>query len=151
MGGCNNAGLVHQNGYQDKPPDHEKALELFSKSCEGGFKNGCFNTSVVYLQGRDDVVEKNMKKALDYSLKSCELGHPWGCANASRILRLGDGGIEKDAERAKKLLEKAKKLSKPNWEKKRERKKENIIFIQELPHKIVKFLSFVWYFVLISS
>ena len=111
MGGCNNAGLVYQNGYQDRPPDHQKALEFFTKSCDGGFRNGCFNLSIAYLQGRENCIDKDMRKALEYSLKSCKLGHPWGCANASRILRLGDGGIDKDIDRAEKLLKRAKKLS----------------------------------------
>jgi cytochrome c oxidase assembly factor 7 len=114
MGGCNNGGLVYQNGLSEtEPPNHVKAVEYFHKSCQGDFKNGCFNLSVAYLQGRGDSVSKDMNKALEYSLKSCELDHPWGCANASRILRLGDGGIDKDLKRAEQLLSKAKRLSKP--------------------------------------
>lgn len=109
MGGCNNAGLVWQNGYNNTSPDHVKALKFFQRSCEGDFKNGCFNLSILYLQGRDGV-PKDMRKALQYSLKSCDLGHSWGCANASRILRLGDG-IDKDTKKSEELLRKAKKLA----------------------------------------
>ena len=90
MGACNNAGLVWQTSHGEQPPDYSKAEEYFRHSCEGGFKNGCFNLSILYL--RDDSPKgKDMKKALKFSLRSCELNHPWGCANASRILRLGDG------------------------------------------------------------
>ncbi|XP_003385413.1 PREDICTED: cytochrome c oxidase assembly factor 7-like [Amphimedon queenslandica] len=110
MGGCNNSGLVHQNGYEGQLPDYQKALQCFHRSCEGGFKNGCFNESIIYLQGKEKV-PKDMSKALEYSLKSCELGHPWGCANASRMLKLGDGGLERNEKRAEELLKKAKQLS----------------------------------------
>lgn len=105
MGSCNNAGLVLQNKY---PTDPNQALKYFQKSCDGGLKNGCFNLSGLYLQGKG-TVKKDMKKAMEYSVKSCELGHPWGCANASRMYHLGDG-VTKDEKKAKEFKARAKKL-----------------------------------------
>ncbi len=108
MGACNNAGLVWQTAYGDRPPNYDQAAKFFKKACKGGIKNGCFNLSGMYLEGRG-TVSKNMPKALKYSVKSCDLGHSWGCANASRIYRLGDG-VEKDEKKAKKYKERATKL-----------------------------------------
>lgn len=110
MGGCNNAGLVCQNGFDGKPPDYDKAAEYFSKSCKGNFRNGCFNLSAMYLQGKS-AGGIDMQKALDYAIKSCDLGHPWGCANASRIYKTGDG-VPVDEKKAEQYKSKAKKLSK---------------------------------------
>ena len=109
MGACNNAGLVWQTNHDNQKQDFLKAEKYFRRSCNGGFKNGCFNLSILYLQG-DAPEGKDMRKALEFSLRSCELGHPWGCANASRILRLGDG-TDPDINRANELKERAKNLS----------------------------------------
>ena len=109
MGGCNNAGLVAQNGHQAVQPDGKTAEGYFKRACDGDFKNGCFNLSILYLQGKH--VDKDMGKALEYSLKSCQLGHPWGCGNASRILKTGDG-VPKDEKKGEELLKRAKELMK---------------------------------------
>ncbi|KAL5487065.1 hypothetical protein EMCRGX_G019623 [Ephydatia muelleri] len=110
MGGCNNAGLVWQNGFDGNPPDHEKAADYFTRSCQGNFRNGCFNLSAMFLQGKGSA-GKDMQKALDYAIKSCDLGHPWGCANASRIYQTGDG-VPADEKKAHQYRSKARKLSK---------------------------------------
>ena len=107
MGSCNNVGLVLQKKH---PTDLNQALKYFQKSCDGGLKNGCFNLSGLYLQGKG-MVRKDMKKAMEYSVRSCELGHPRGCANASRMYHLGDG-VSKDEKKAKKFKAHAKKLEK---------------------------------------
>ena len=89
MGACNNAGLVWQSGYDHHhPADYSKVEEYFKHSCDGGFKNGCFNLSILFLHGNSSN-SRDMNKALKYSLKSREMGHSWGCVNASRILRWG--------------------------------------------------------------
>lgn len=111
MGGCNNAGLIAQNGYDSLKPCGDTAKKYFQQACDGDFKNGCFNLSLLYLKG--DLVEKNMPKALEYSLKSCNLGHPWGCGNASRILKTGDG-VHQDKAKGEQLLKKAKEMMKPH-------------------------------------
>ena len=109
-GACNNAGLLYQKGekYLNLPKDIERAIECFSKACEGNFANGCFNLSILYLTGHDGVA-KDMGKALEYSVKSCKLGHSWGCVNASRMYSQGDG-----VEINKKMAEEFKKLAKEN-------------------------------------
>lgn len=109
MGGCNNAGLITQSGHQSLKPDGNTTEKYFKQSCDGNFKNGCFNLSLLYLKG--DLVNKNMPKALQYSLKSCDLGHPWGCGNASRILKTGDG-VPQDEVKGEQLLKKAKEMMK---------------------------------------
>ena len=90
------------------PKDIKRAIECFSKACEGNFANGCFNLSILYLTGHDGVA-KDMGKALEYSVKSCKLGHSWGCVNASRMYSQGDG-----VEINKKMAEEFKKLAKEN-------------------------------------
>lgn len=109
MGSCNNAGLVWQTAYEDRPPNYKQAASYFKMACKGGLKQGCFNLSGMYLNGKGSTISKNMPKALKYSVKSCDLGHAWGCANASRMYRLGDG-VKADEKKAKKYKERAKQL-----------------------------------------
>ena len=115
FGACNNAGLVYQGGVGDGQVDLTKAEEFFKKSCDGKFKNGCFNLSALYLPKKEpskgDEIEKEVwEKALHYSLLSCDLGHAWGCVNASRIFKLGYG-VKADITRAEELKKRAKKLA----------------------------------------
>ena len=109
MGGCNNAGLVWQNGFQGQQPSPETAASNFETACSGGYKNGCFNLSTLYLKGSGSIA-KDVKKAFEYSLKSCELGHSWGCANTSRMYELGDG-VEKSEEKAMEYRKRATDLA----------------------------------------
>ena len=108
---CNNAGIVWKGGTgEDGSSNHSRAASYFSQACDGNFKNGCFNLSVMYLQG-SEAVPKNLPKALFYSMKSCDLGHPYACANAARMYKLGDG-VDVDKEKAEKLHNQAKKFMK---------------------------------------
>ena len=81
-------------------------MQSFTKACDGNFRNGCFNLSVMYLTGCQGI-GKDMVKALEYSVKSCKLGHSWGCANASRIYSQGDG-VDVNLEKAQEFKKLAK-------------------------------------------
>ena len=110
-GACNNAGLMYQKGVKGSTieKDLPKAIELFTKACDYGHRNGCFNLSAIYLTGKDGI-PKDMKKAFELSLKSCEMSHPWGCVNVSRMYTLGDG-VEKNPQEAEKFKRLAKLYS----------------------------------------
>ena len=94
------------------PPDVEqdldKAVKLFEGCCDKKFKNGCFNLSTLYLQGKGSL-PKDMEKAFQYSKKSCDLGHSWGCINTGIMYSKGEG-VEQNEELAKKYKEQGKKL-----------------------------------------
>ena len=82
---------------------------MFSKSCELGHPNGCFNLSVIYLTGKDGI-PKDLPKAFELSQKSCNMMHPWACANISRMYAIGDG-VEKNPQEAEMYKRLAKKYS----------------------------------------
>ncbi|KAF1468988.1 Cytochrome c oxidase assembly factor 7, partial [Eudyptula minor novaehollandiae] len=112
---CHNVGLLaHDGRVNDDKPDPVVARDYYTKACDGNFAPGCFNLSVIYLQGAPGV-PKDMNHALKYSLKGCELGHIWACANASRMYKLGDG-IEKNDAKAEDLKKRAKQLHKEQKE-----------------------------------
>ena len=100
---CSLAGMVLKSSAESVTKSVPDALKYFTQSCEGGFATGCFNGSIIHLQGafnvgvelisnpvigRDGVV-KDMARALSLALVACERGHYMGCVNASRMLEIG--------------------------------------------------------------
>lgn len=56
----------------------KEAVELYSKLCDDGHGEACFNLGGIYESGRTGV-EKDIKVARDYYKKGCELGLSLAC------------------------------------------------------------------------
>lgn len=56
-----------------------KAVEFYTKACEGQNGGGCNNLSLMYMHAKG--VEQDTQKAIDFSAKSCEYGEEQGCQN----------------------------------------------------------------------
>jgi len=54
--------------------DYEKAVELFQKSCDGGYADGCHVLGKMYSRGIGGVT-KDEAKALEFFQKSCDGGN----------------------------------------------------------------------------
>ena len=57
--------------------DKFKAVELYTKSCDGGEARGCFNLGLMYFNGEGVLLDK--KRALELFGKACDLKEETGC------------------------------------------------------------------------
>jgi TPR repeat protein len=71
----NNGEIVAQN--------YTKAVELFTKACDGGHTVGCNNLGVSYHEGKG--VVQNDTKAIELFTKACNGGDELGCNNLKNI------------------------------------------------------------------
>ena len=75
---CSLAALAYDNG-EGVRQDKFKAVELFTKACDGGSANGCLNLGVMYVKGEGVKLDK--KRALALVGKACDLKSEKGCKN----------------------------------------------------------------------
>jgi len=81
-----------------------RAIELYAKSCDGNYGDGCWSLGAMYFNGTG--TPRDVPRAVDIFLKACNLGSPLGCVNAGEAYRDGYG-VAKDPENAKQLLKKS--------------------------------------------
>jgi TPR repeat protein len=84
--------------------DKQKAKQLYTKACDGGDANGCYNLGVMSDNG--DGATQDKQKAKELYTKSCDAGNMGGCVNLGLMYTTGDG-IRQDKQKAKKLFAKA--------------------------------------------
>lgn len=63
--------------------DKFKAVELYTKACDGGYALGCWSLGLMYEDG--DGVRQNYNKALELYGKACDLKNEYGCENYARL------------------------------------------------------------------
>ncbi|MFV0481686.1 MAG: tetratricopeptide repeat protein [Campylobacteraceae bacterium] len=71
---CNEAALLLM---ENQDADYIKVYNLFEKSCNLGYANGCFNAGLLYDKGLG--VEKSLDKALSFYEAACEDGNTKAC------------------------------------------------------------------------
>jgi TPR repeat protein len=79
--GCNNLGAFHRDGKGVKQ-DHARALELFTRACDGDEAIGCANLAHAHQEGHG--VAKNAEQAAAFSAKACKLGRTESCEKAGQ-------------------------------------------------------------------
>jgi len=84
--------------------DKIKAKDLYTKACDGGEMNGCFNLGVMYDNG--DGVKENTIKAKELFGKACDGGEMNGCYELGLMYNFGDG-VKENKIKAKDLYTKA--------------------------------------------
>ena len=67
---------MYEKAYYVKQ-NYEKANELFLKSCENNFLEGCYNLGLLY--SNENYNNKNIDKAKELFKKSCENGFVASC------------------------------------------------------------------------
>ena len=77
---CNGIGVVN---YQGGPPNLERAVEFFTKSCNLGYAQGCFDLAHCYQLGKG--VDQSSAKAQELFQKSCSLGFTRGCVESRKV------------------------------------------------------------------
>jgi hypothetical protein len=63
--------------------DYFKAVELYTKACDGGNANGYNNLGVMYANGEG--VQQDNFKAVELFKKACSDGNANGCENYSKL------------------------------------------------------------------
>ena len=75
---CFLAALAYDKG-EGVRQDKFKAVELYTKACDGGNADGCTNLGVMYVNGEGVKLDK--KRALALYGKACDLKEERGCKN----------------------------------------------------------------------
>ena len=86
--------------YDEK--NHEKANELFEKSCDAGYARGCNALGYSYEYGYG--VERDYKKAYKLYEEACDDDEARGCMNIGIMYEDGNG-VEQDYKKAIKFYE----------------------------------------------
>jgi uncharacterized protein len=82
----------------------EEARVLYTKACDGGIAEGCYNLGVMHAKGRGGAVDDAQARVL-YA-KACNGGIAAGCYNSGVVHYLGKGGA-KDISQAKIYMRKS--------------------------------------------
>ena len=100
---CSLAALAYDNG-EGVRQDKFKAVELYTKACDGGSAGGCLNLGVMYSNGEG--VRQDTFKAVELFTKACDGGSANGCLNLGVMYVKGEG-VKLDKKRALALVGKA--------------------------------------------
>jgi TPR repeat protein len=90
---------------------HEKAVDLLTRSCEGGNAEGCFFLGEMYRLGEG--IEHGDTRAVALYVESCEGGYAMGCNSLGEVYEHGALGVEQDLVRAREYYDRACNLKKP--------------------------------------
>ncbi len=93
---CNTIGLIYFN----KDKDLSKAIDSFTRVCNGGHMSGC------YLLGKLLVDNKKMIKAIEPFTKACNGDIMEGCMYLGSLYGFGEG-VQQDISKADRLMRKA--------------------------------------------
>lgn len=80
---CLNLGAIYENIRGKK--NVNKAIELFTKVCDGNYSSGCSSLGMLYDRGK--LVPTDRELAVQYYIKSCKLGNTLACIHLKRIKR----------------------------------------------------------------
>jgi TPR repeat protein len=100
-----------------------KAIDLLTRSCEGGNAEGCFFLGEIYRLGDDDG-EHGVARVVALYVESCEGGYAMGCNSLGEIYEHGVLGVERDLSKAREYYDRACNLKKPTGCESRARLKE---------------------------
>ena len=102
---CGAAGeSYHLSNITGVRQDKFKAVELYTKACDGGEAVGCSNLGVMFEKGEG--VKQDKFKAVALYTKACDGGRASGCSNLGVMYSNGEG-VRLDKKRALALFGKA--------------------------------------------
>ena len=73
-----------------------KAMELYTKTCDGGLSLGCQNLGMMYKNGQG--TKQDNTKAADLFTKGCEGGNARSCHNLGSMYEAGQG-VKQDMQK----------------------------------------------------
>lgn len=80
-----------------KKGEPAQAVEPYSRACDGGLVEGCFNLGILYSNGEG--VTQDKARAAQFYDRACGGGDVRGCINLSALYEKGEG-IAQDKARA---------------------------------------------------
>ena len=102
---CGAAGESYDHGdIKGVKQDKFKAVELYTKACDGGRAGSCSNLGFMYSNGEG--VRQDKFKAVELYTKACDGGDAKGCSNLGVMYANGEG-VRLDRKRALALFGKA--------------------------------------------
>jgi hypothetical protein len=101
--GCDGLGIMYGMG-KGVQQDKFKAVELFTKACDGGFAGGCLSLGFKYAVGEG--VRQDKRKAVELLIKACDGGESNGCLAVGGSYMYGEG-VKKDKAKALQVYGKA--------------------------------------------
>ena len=87
-----------------KSGDIKKAVEFFTKACDGGSADGCLNLGFAYISGEG--VKQDNFKAVELFTKACDGGNAEGCYFLG-VMHADGLGMKKNSQKALELYGKA--------------------------------------------
>ena len=87
--------------------DYNKAVEIFTKTCNDGNNGNCYNLGLLYINGQG--VKQDYNKAAKLYEKACNNGYNRGCFNLGAFYLKGKGA-KQDYHIAKEYFYKACEL-----------------------------------------
>ena len=102
---CHNLGreLSGLEGSRKVPPDHERAVRVFRKACDGGLLPSCNSLAALAMQGGSGIDKAQAEAAFR---KSCDAEDYTGCVNLAVMYLRGDG-VARDPAQAASLNQRA--------------------------------------------
>ncbi|XP_072023955.1 cytochrome c oxidase assembly factor 7-like [Amphiura filiformis] len=107
--GCQKIGALHMYG-KGVEKDQEKALNYFTKGCDGDAAESCLGAAVIHQQGVGPDKIKSIPKAASFLEKGCTRDNANCCFRLSTLYLQGTKGIPKDLSKAGKLSVKSCEL-----------------------------------------
>jgi TPR repeat protein len=102
---CRLLASFYEFGKSGTKVDKPRALELYTKACDGGDAIGCSSAGYLY-DVPNPPIPPDMKKAVALETKACDMGDPRGCSNLG--VKYGTGsGVTMDKGKATSLYEKS--------------------------------------------
>lgn len=108
---CNALGNIYKKGVDGLKVDYKKSCDYFTKSCEIGDPNGCFEVGGYYNYGigvkqNKEIANKFYKKAVDAHLNYCQDNDEASCYSLGNSYMDGIG-VKQDYQKAKTYFEKS--------------------------------------------
>jgi TPR repeat protein len=88
---CRSLGEDYEFGRRGITQNIDKAFELYTKACNGGFSDGCSDLAWMYSRGKG--VELNHGKEMEFLIKACNLLNGSACNGVGDIYRAKYGSI----------------------------------------------------------
>lgn len=98
---CNNAGKIYARG-EGVRQDIQKALSLFIRACENGYKDGCNNAIAAARQIRNNLTPEQV----DADRKACDKGELAICVRLAKLYQDGSS-VKQNGKEALRLYMKA--------------------------------------------
>ncbi len=104
LAACADLGAMYYDDRYGVKHDYQKALELFTLACDGGYAEACRGVGHSYYNGNG--VSEDLAKAAEYYKKGCDGGYAMACNNIGVMYDEGEG-VSEDPDKAVEYLKKA--------------------------------------------